>query len=292
MSTFSYEKDKQYFSPVTFGPCVSPRQDQYGKRFSTENPIQQEGFFVVFESDMKQLEAIIPQGFTMLAPYVCVQYWRLRNVYWLAGMGYDVLTVQLPTRFDGEEHHYAGSYNSIMWESTADPMVTGRDQIAMNKLVADLQSREERPDQHHQTASNWGFTFMDMNLDTSREPQNPALLQEYLSLPSQGMFNYRYIPDIDHPNQPVVESAVMSPQVITDELTWNPPADYDPAKIPAPKAELCHGELFWHKPTWEQMPVQFRIANTLADLHVVRCLGGVHMHIYQPNDFLYSKTLR
>ena len=293
MSTFQYEKGKQYLMPVTFGSAVSPRQDQFGKRFSTENPIQQESQTVVFESDRDQLEAIIPPGFEVHMPYVIVNFDRLNDVYWLAGKSYALVYVMIPCRYVGKVDNFVGFYNTVMWEGHPDPLVTGRDQIAMNKLCGDITYFKTEGSKMHGSISNWGFEFMEMDLDLSQEPEDKETLMKILTDPENvGIFNYRYLTNCDKPDEPDVEYATLTPQVIRDNISWNPPPDYDPAKIPAPVMQVCRGTVTWHIPRWEDMPCQDKIVKKLGGLTVKRYIGAVKTLKYNPNDFLYTRKLR
>lgn len=289
MSTFKYEKGKQYLQPVTFGPCVSPRQNQYGERFDCSNPIRQEMHTVVFESDFDQLEAIVPPGFVVRAPYVITNFAGLTNINWLAGKGYDIHNVYIPVRFEGKRDHYQGLYNAVMWEGHPDPLITGRDQIAMNKLCGEISWFQPHGDLIRASISSWDFKFAEMD-QFPNEELSPDAIKELVSIVSnpedQGLFNYRYLPDPEHPDKAEVEYATFTPTVIKDGVTWNPPVDYDPTKAKKGSVKFCPGRIRWNKASWEQLPTSWRVVNTLADLKIKRVVGSVISVNYSYNDFL------
>lgn len=295
MSTFKFEKGKQYLQPVTFGPAVSPRQDQYGNRFDTQNPIHQELHSIVYESNIDQLEAIVPPGFTVRAPYVIVNYAMLSDIMWLAGKSYGIVNVYIPVRYEGKVDKLQGLYNAIMWEGHPDPLITGRDQIAMNKLCGDIHWFEKQGPKIHASISSWDFIFGEMD-QYPDEPLNEEAKKEMISVlanpDDMGLFNYRYIPNPEIPDQADLEYATFTPTVIRDEISWNPPADYDPTKIKPSKTNFCKGALRWNRASWEQLPTSWRIVNTLQELEIKRYVGSAVTISYNPNDFLTTKKLK
>lgn len=294
MSTFKYEKGKQYLMPVTFGPSVSPRQNQYGERFDASNPIRQELHTVVYESNFDQLEAIVPPGFTVRAPYVIVNFIALTNIMWLAGKGYDILNVYIPVVYKGEKQEYQGLYNAVMWEGHPDPLITGRDQIAMNKLVGEVNWFKRSGDVIKASIETWDFIFAEMD-QFPEEALDEASVKEMLSLVANpddlGIFNYRYIPNPDVPDESEIEYATFTPTVVRGDITWNPPADYDPDKVKKVPPIFCKGSIRWNKGTWEQLPTTWRVVNTLADLEVKRVVGSAITVGYSANDFIVTKRL-
>lgn len=294
MSTFKYELGKQYLMPVTFGPCVSPRQNQFGERFDTTNPIRQEMHTVVCENDMDQLEKIVPPGFVVRAPFTIINFVGLTNIMWLAGKGYDILNVYIPVTYKGNKNTYQGLYNSVMWEGHPDPLITGRDQIAMNKLVGEISWFKEAGDTIQASIKTWDFVFGEM-----RQFPNEALdeksTQEMLSIIANpddvGIFNYRYVPNPDKPDTSEIEYATLTPTVIKNGVSWNPPADYDKEKIKPSTTIFCKGDIRWHKGSWEQLPTTWRVVNALADLAVKRIVGSAITVNYSANDFLVTHRL-
>lgn len=295
MSTFKYEKGKQYLQPVTFGPCVSPRQNQYGERFDTSNPIRQEMHSVVYESSFDQLEALVPPGFTVRAPYVIVNFVGLTNVMWLAGKGYDILNVYIPVVYEGKQDKYQGLYNLVMWEGHPDPLITGRDQIAMNKLCGEISWFQRRGELIRASIKTWDFVFAEMDQFPDEKPTD-AEINELVSLLANpddvGIFNYRYIPNPEIPDQPELEYATLTPTVVKGDVTWDPPADYDPAKIKPAVTTFCRGRVRWNRASWEQLPTSWRVVNGLAALECKRIVGSATTIAFNPNDFLKTIRLR
>ncbi|MFR4559910.1 MAG: acetoacetate decarboxylase family protein, partial [Flavonifractor plautii] len=92
-----------YQMPVHFGPCVTPRQNKEGKRFIYDQATRLTKHTIVYESDPEALSAVLPQRFELAAPYVIINMNMLRDVAWLAGHGYNLTGVSVPTRFHGEK---------------------------------------------------------------------------------------------------------------------------------------------------------------------------------------------
>ena len=52
----------------------------------------------------------------------------------LAGHGYNLTGVSVPTRFHGEKGVVEGNLLLVMWENHADPIITGREQLGYSKI--------------------------------------------------------------------------------------------------------------------------------------------------------------
>ncbi|MGH2266647.1 hypothetical protein ACQ1Z3_16255, partial [Enterococcus faecalis] len=62
----------------------------------------------------------------------------MTEIDWLAGRGYTMIHVSWPARFDGMRDRATGRFLAVVWESLADPIITGRDEIGHPKLYADV----------------------------------------------------------------------------------------------------------------------------------------------------------
>lgn len=94
-----------------------------------------------------------------------MQFNCLRDIPWLAGRGYNILSVLLPVRFASESGTSVdGLFQAVLWENLGDSIITGREQLGHAKLYAQLPD----PEQHdHRTAfsASWdGFTFSELEL--------------------------------------------------------------------------------------------------------------------------------
>lgn len=277
-----FEKGRMHIMPVVFGPGGTPRETEDGSRYIYK---QQEGTTVishkiVYETEAALLEKLLPDKFRLTEPYVILSFNELRNIGWLAGNGYDLIQIEIPCCFDGENGKVEGTLMPVVWENHADPILTGREQLGWNKIFADMKKNMNEDGIVKVTASSWGFQFLEIILDPNKGIQSPDEFKAVISNPNrQGMLHYKYMPrtggNFDVAD---VEYITLSP------AKWNPPEDYDGTKIPKPISNTCFGELKWHRSEWKQMPTQYHIVQKLHDLSIKRFIGASITKFHAPND--------
>lgn len=93
-----------------------------------------------FLTDATLLERHLPEGFALVGePVVTVEFHYMTEIDWLAGRGYTMIHVGWPARFDGTRDRAMGRFLAVVWESLADPIITGRDEIGHPKLFAEVE---------------------------------------------------------------------------------------------------------------------------------------------------------
>jgi hypothetical protein len=131
---------------------------------------------VAAEADATELEALLPRGFSLREPLLVVEGASLTRLPWLAGRGYNLVSVSVPVVFTTGAHDTAGSLELVTWEDLPDPIISGRDELGFNKVYADEISRD---DTHERTvwSVSWGGTrFLEFEVgfevvpDSQREP--------------------------------------------------------------------------------------------------------------------------
>ncbi|MCP5070364.1 MAG: acetoacetate decarboxylase family protein [bacterium] len=133
MPDFEFEPGKSYVMPVHFGPMV-PGWD--GMTVHYERAVA-----LVFSAPIARsaVSAYLPPGFTADDPAIfSVRYLQLSGCVGLAGGGYNVVSVEVSARFDGEEDHVEGDYPLVQWEGHTAPAIMGRELVGSPKIVADI----------------------------------------------------------------------------------------------------------------------------------------------------------
>jgi acetoacetate decarboxylase len=133
MPSFEFEPGKSYYMPIHFGPLV-PGWD--GLTVHYERAV---GLVFAGPIDGSAVSPYLPPGYTVTDPAtLSVRYLQLSGCVGLAGGGYNVVSVDVSARFDGEQDHLEGDYALMQWESLSAPVIAGRELVGAPKLVADI----------------------------------------------------------------------------------------------------------------------------------------------------------
>ena len=100
---FRFQPGRTYQMPVHFGPCCGPRSGPLGERFFADGPQTSIQHSLVYETSPQLLENYLPEGFSLRSPHVIVTHKMHRDLPWLAGRGYNVVTFNTPVTYQGKE---------------------------------------------------------------------------------------------------------------------------------------------------------------------------------------------
>lgn len=262
---FTPNPDHRYRMPVVFGPAVGPRQRPGGGMWSLEETgtMNAEWMAITYRTDPEKLAALLPPGMSLRGePLLSVSCAWFKNLYWLAGRGYGILSLDFPVTYQGKTETLDGSFCPVIWEGQPEAILTGRDEMGFPKLFCDMP--EIAWDREKGTAScetSWfGFKFFDITLTDMVEDDAPP------SLPGSGggaAMYYKYVPrtnprkgggaDVAYVTTPAPRPGEGRPDAISFE-------GYDF------KRWRANGSFNWHRATFEQLPTTFHIVNTIADL--------------------------
>ena len=277
------DPEKTYMMPVFFGSCISPRQGKDGKRCFYDDPTHLTKYDLVYESDAKKIEKVLPKGFKLNAPYVIITYKQYRNVSWLAGLGYNLLSAQVPVTYHGKTQSITGQLMLVLWEGHPDAMITGREQLGYSKIYADISDVATYKGLSRVTLNSWGFRFLEIEFDTKEEPENADELKQILSNPKdEGLLHYKYIPKTGEFTKSEIEYVTFGPKF--KEISENA-KNFPPAKV-----EYMRGKVIWNRPKWEDMPTQFMIVQKFDDWGIKRFVG-VQKSVSYNFDDLYNQQI-
>lgn len=266
--TVSTERVPRYRMPAVFGPAAGPRQKADGTPWSAEETgtMRQEWATVRHLARRDQLERILPPGFALRGdPEVLVQLGWFHDLYWLAGRGYGIVNVMIPTTYRGRDETIDGDFMPVIWEGLADAIITGRDELGFPKLVADIPGIDH--DEHAGTVAglaSWlDFTFFTMSLRGLTEQAAPSGDQSPI-------LTYKYVPRTSVGGQGGADIA---------HVTTGAPAPGTVATSAPPistRTWVGEGTFAWNRATFAQLPTTHQIVNGLADLEVVELRGATY----------------
>ena len=171
-----------------------------------------------------------------------------RNLPWLAGRGYNILMFS----FDAmpPDNLPRGRLQAAVWESLPDAVMTGREELGVPKLwaeVADLP--HPAAGETIEVYADWlGFRFFETRFTDLREDEASARHD----VTGSPYYQWRYFPRPGHWGEADVNYATMTPGAVPARRvirSWSGQA-----------------AIHLHRPTWADMPTQFHIVTALAAL--------------------------
>ena len=238
---FKFEKDKCYRMPAHFGgfpyqPAELCYHDVITMIFS-------------YKTDGKQLSNYIPESFELLQPEVKIVFSQCREIDWMAGSAYNLVSVSVPVRFNGKRDQIEGSFSLVTWENKTAPILGGREETGVSKIFADIEDIHIFHNKRFSVASHEGNSFLHVEMTVESELDDGSM-SKYKSVPSNSM-HWRYIPKVGAPGADVSQ-AVLYPQRSEAEKVWQ-----------------GTGNVRWTKLSYEQCPNQFHIIYALSELPVI-----------------------
>ncbi|WP_460073078.1 acetoacetate decarboxylase family protein [Streptomyces sp. YKOK-I1] len=257
MTTVERPAKALFRMPTAFGPQPGPRQRPDGGRWNDPGRGRTIMLSLRVPSDPERLAALLPQQFTLDGDHFTVTAAELRDLPWLAGRGYNVLSVSVPAVHHGTRT-LAGDLELVTWESLADPVVSGREELGFNKIYADVSDLETGPTGNtlSVTAAWDGFVFARI----SAGPLDPPASDGPPPAPRPGL-HVRYVPSPARRGEADIED------VTCTDLSGAP-------EIKVVEARTGEGAVEFLGATFEQLPTLFHIVNPLRDLPVLGTAGA------------------
>lgn len=210
-------------------------------------------------TDRDALQALLPESFTVgEQPVITVFYARNRDIDWLAGHGYNMISVAASVVFDGADGPRAGTYSLVIWENLADPILTGRELQGIPKIYADIPDHTVEDGVWRSSASHFGSEIVNLTVSGLRTPTAEEIAAD--AEQQKGKDNpmgWRYLPGVGGAG-----TALSEPTLFPSETRIN-------------EVQVGTGTIEWHHLTWEQNPTQYHIVNRLADLPILEYLPAV-----------------
>lgn len=283
--------------PVSFGPMPGPRAVHAGGAAASmcDDDARFTTWSVRFRTSSTYLETLFPTadfsfsgpGTVAEASLVCSE---LSNLRWLGGGGYRYLGlwihgVQYTARKQqqqqqhgggGERKTVRGSFLPVLFESRADPIVTGREELGMPKLFCDIDI-DGAADKAGTAAStsivcSWqGTPFLRMHMGGSEavllaDPVDREATRTNGATQEgekQGTLVYRYVPAVGGPGQqPDAVYAVLIPEPSSTSRVVETTSRCRDSRL-----EFMPGD-------WESLPTLHHVAAGLAGIPIYGVVEG------------------
>ena len=258
---FKLEENKSYSMPVHFGGRDPPAPDSawYARDFV--------GLTYTYTTIGDQLANYVPEGFELLRPEIMYGFGHFGKVDFLAGGCYNVITADVPVRFNGKRDRLEGNYNLVTWENLTAPIIGGREENGVPKIYADIQDLHVTPPDYpipdfFTNASYDGNTFVRMTMSDVKPIEGEQLAAMQANPLTINVFCWRYIPKVNLRGAELSQF-ILYPQSVEVKSAWE-----------------GSGAVEWIKLQPEQNPGQFHIINALAELPIlemaaVSMIGGI-----------------
>lgn len=241
---FRFQPDTPHAMPAHFGTYHT----------ALSSPIYPDawGMAIGYVTEKEKLRRYIPEPFEIEGdPIVALSYTQNHGVAWMAGRGYNIVTVNIPCRFNGDKEQVDGAFALVLWENDTDPILVGRESLGVPKVYADIEDHAIVDGVWRTAASVRCRTFFEMEICDLQEVDESGLDQMYEASKNSNWMAWRYVP-------PMVGNEGLSHATCIPSATNRPTEAY-----------VGKGEVTWHATTWEKNPTQHHIINALADLPVL-----------------------
>ena len=246
MTNFKIPKNGNSMMPFNFGPRETDQRNSGWYRDVSM-------LIIPYKTDAEMLRKLIPEQFKISdEPTVSVNYARNKDIDWLAGRNYNLISVSVEAIFSGDVDEVTASYNLVMWENLTDPILTGREMQGIPKIYADIDDISYDNNSANVRMSHFTSPILDIAIsDAARLDKKivDGIVKEKAYMKS---FGYRYIPNVNPALPPVVAEPILhNSQNIFTEMS------------------LGKGLVNWHSSSWEQNPTQSHIINKLKRLPIL-----------------------
>src|ERR1700722_5791108 len=149
-----------YRMPVGFGRSPGPRNLPLDKSDYVAQ-MRSGTVSVTALTDEAMLKELLAPGVNLRGePEISVTLMMLRNVYWLAGLSYQVLIIGIPAIVDREDGPIDANYYPVEWHSRADNVMTAREELGWPALWAEVGEAIPRGSDASTRQAVWnGFRF-------------------------------------------------------------------------------------------------------------------------------------
>jgi acetoacetate decarboxylase len=245
---FKFEGNKCYRMPAHFGGAVF---DAEAKAYYHDTVTLRYAYI----TDGDRLADYLPEGFELMKPELSISYQQCRQVEWMAGSYYNLITVAAPVRFDGQRDRLEGDFALVVWENKTTPILTGRD-MGVPKIYADIEDLHIVAETYRTRASYEGSTFLQMEM-TGPQPVDERQVKAFQV--DVNSFGWRYIPKVGGPGAELSQP-ILFPMRSEPNSAWT-----------------GGGTIQWTELTWEQNPMQWHIIKALAELPIIEMAPAIMM---------------
>ncbi|KAK3328902.1 hypothetical protein B0H66DRAFT_6119 [Apodospora peruviana] len=288
--------DMYWRMPIAFGPFPGPLQDADGRRRVADSP---SGRFttmtVKFKTSRTFLETLFPTDeFRFKSPDTVTtatfSATNLDNLAWIGGKGYThfglyVHGVQYVKK-DGTV--IDGTYLPVLFESLADSVVSGREELGISKLFCDIDFHHDSKQNTGCMTASWrGAVFA--NICLSGLEQDDNLTAEDGTIcgepDEEGILVYQYIPAVGAPGKAdakyACEAKVRSARV--EKVSRASPRASSGSGV-APQVKIDARD-------WKALPTLHHVMSVLAEVPIYEIVGAKVVEGSGAPDFSSSRRI-
>ncbi|KAH6648283.1 hypothetical protein BKA67DRAFT_593957 [Truncatella angustata] len=268
---WSQKTDMYWRMPVGFGPYPGPRQDHLGRLRDGTLERTFKTASIKFKTSRTYLETLFPNSqYKFASPAtVCqasISITQLGNMSWLGGGGYNHCGLYIHgvqyTKKDGTS--MIGTHLPVLFESLCDPIVSGRDELGMNKVFCDVDIK--RNANTYKAQCSWrGAKFLDFELDDLKEDDPKSEHGTIGGEADYGILTYKYIPAVGKPGVADVEYACVVPH--EEESKYAPATVRSVARSAKPTLKFDAGD-------WKSLPTLHHITAALAEIPIYEIVSA------------------
>lgn len=203
---------------------------------------------ISYLTDRDEVARYLPKPFELPEePIITVTSSQCREVEFLAGRGYNLLSVAVSAMYDKEPEMLRAPFIFVMWENLTDPIIAGREQLGVPKLFADIPDHQYFDGAWHSELSRYGSKIVELHACDLEEVSVDELRKMNEAGKNADSFGWQYFHAIGELG-PAVSNPTLFPKETTTSRAWN-----------------ATGSIKWSQTTWEQNPIQSHISNAIGD---------------------------
>lgn len=273
---WSFVPNKYWRMPLAFGPMPGPRQTHLGHPRSGEHSTFTTAS-IRFKTSRTALQNLFPPGrcaYRFICPgtvaYASFSQTTLNGMEWLGGSGYNHLGLYIHgveyIKPNDSGKTVRGTYMPILFESLADPIVSGREELGMPKLYSAIDVHRRGEDSYHIRTSWEGAVWGHFNLTglSSVDPQEDA--GSISGEADNGILVHRYLPSVGKENKGVVSEA--------DYACFDSFADAEPKPKVQKVWKARDASFELEGSDWKSLPTLHHVISRLAELPVYEVVAA------------------
>ena len=262
---YKFRPDQSYLMPTNFGPANSFDVFHYTELYT---------FGISYTTDKDAIAALLPEILEPGdQPWVRVTCQTCRGVSFLAGGGYNLVSITVPVTFDGEQDHISGVYCIAIWESNTICCILGRELWGVGKLYADIPDPWINGQNRSFYASENGTKLFHAKIENLRESGNTAGPARPQVTPIN-LLGWKFIPKPNGKGSDLSAACLIPISTITEETL------------------VGEGSIDFNETNWDMAPVSAHIVNGLRTLPVREYLPAFVTKGSQDLLVFEARTLR
>lgn len=256
--------------PIAFGPMPGPRQTFGGQpRKATESTFTTAS--IKFKTSRTLLQNLFPtSAFSFISPatvaHASFSQTTLGKMEWLGHGGYKHIGLYIHgvkyTKRDGST--ISGTYMPILFESLTDPIVSGREELGMPKLLTEIDIHRRKDSYRINTSwqgARWGRFSWEGLEEVDPKTESGTIGGEA----DDGIIVYRYIPSVGQRGKADAEYPVFVPHAAESKVV--------PSKVErvmrATKAKVDIDEM-----DWDALPTLHHIVSRLGEIPMYEVISA------------------